>query len=147
MNEQQKELSLQTNQPKAEKDYSRYFQRPSITSARKRSREQAHVHRDFAIEQSIKNIGKVEANGMQTADGFVVFKGSLVSLQDDDTIPAVIKERRKSAPLDKQGILQEDMLFTSPSYAAMFVIGKSANGLTSWKTTDGKTLKSLENEN
>ena len=44
MNEQQKELSLQANQPKAEKDYSRYFQRPSINSARKRSREQAHVH-------------------------------------------------------------------------------------------------------
>lgn len=36
------------------------------------------------------------------------------------------------------------MLFNSPSYAAMFVIGKSANGLTSWKTEDGKTLKSLE---
>lgn len=98
------------------------------------------------LERTIKNIGKVEANGMQTADGFVVFKGSHVSLQDDDTIPTVIKERRKSAQLDKQGILQEDMLFNSPSYAAMFVIGKSANGLTSWKTADRKTLKSLENE-
>ena len=43
-------------------------------------------------------------------------------------------------------ILQEDLLFSSPSYAAMFVIGKSANGLTSWKTADGKTLKSLESE-
>ena len=58
MNEQQKELTLQANQPKVEKDYSRYFQRPSINSARKRSREQANVHRDFAIEESIKNIGK-----------------------------------------------------------------------------------------
>ncbi len=105
--------------------------------------ESAPLH----LERTIKNIGKVEANGMQTADGFVVFKGSLVSLQDDDTIPTVIKERRKSAPLDNQGILQEDMLFTSPSYAAMFVIGKSANGLTSWKTAEGKTLKSFENEN
>ena len=66
MNEQQKELSLQTNQPKAEKDYSRYFQRPSITSARKRSREHAHVHRDFAIEQSIKNIGKGKKYLIQT---------------------------------------------------------------------------------
>ena len=63
---------------------------------------------------------------------------------DDDTIPAVIKERRKNAPIDEKGILQEDMLFTSPSYAAMFVIGKSANGLTSWRTEDGQTLKSLE---
>ena len=43
MNEQQKELSLQANTQKGEKDYSRYFQRPSIKDARKRSREQAHV--------------------------------------------------------------------------------------------------------
>ena len=63
---------------------------------------------------------------------------------DDDTIPTVIKERRKKAYTDEQCILQEDMLFTSPSYAAMFVIGKSANGLTSWKNENGQTLKSLE---
>ena len=42
--------------------------------------------------------------------------------------------------------MQEDLLFSSPSYAAMFVIGKSANGLTSWKNADGKTLKSLEED-
>lgn len=99
------------------------------------------------LERTIKKLGKVEADGAQTSDGFVVFNGSRISLQDDDTIPTVIKERRKNAPIDANGILQEDILFTSPSYAAMFVIGKSANGLTSWKTPEGKTLKSLENEN
>lgn len=99
---------------------------------------------ELHLERVIKNVGKVEAVGTQTSEGFVVFKGSHISLVDDDTIPAVIKERRKNALLDEQGVLQEDMLFSSPSYAAMFVIGKSANGLTSWKTTDGKTLKSLE---
>jgi len=36
-------------------------------------------------------------------------------------------------------------LLSSPSYAAMFVIGKSANGLTSWKTSDGRSLKDIEN--
>lgn len=40
----------------------------------------------------------------------------------------------------------ENVFFTSPSSAAVFVIGKSANGLTSWKTKDGKTLKSLEED-
>ena len=69
------------------------------------------------LERTIKNIGKVEADGIQTSEGFVVLKGSLVSLVDDDTIPLVIKERRKKALIDEQGILQEDMLFTSPSYA------------------------------
>ncbi len=78
------------------------------------------------LERTIKNVGKVEANGSQTSEGFVVFKNSHIATVDDDTIPDVIKERRKNASVDEQGILQEDMLFTSPSYAAMFVIGKSA---------------------
>ena len=98
------------------------------------------------LERSIKNVGKVEANGTQTSEGFVVLQGSSISPVDDDTVPAVIKERRAKALLDEKHILQEDLLFSSPSYAAMFVIGKSANGLTSWKTADGKTLKSLESE-
>lgn len=35
---------------------------------------------------------------------------------------------------------------SSPSYADSFVIGQSCNGLTYWKTKDGRTLKSLEEE-
>ena len=104
------------------------------------SYDSARLH----LERTIKNVGKVEANGIQTTEGFVVLKSSHISLVDDDTIPTVIKERRKKAPVDEQGVLQEDMLFTSPSYAAMFVIGKSANGLTSWKTESGQSLKALE---
>ncbi len=96
------------------------------------------------LARNIKKIGRIEADGVQTTEGFVVLQGSHIASVDDNTIPAVIKERRKKANIDENGILQEDMLFTSPSYAAMFVIGKSANGLTSWKTSDGKTLKSLE---
>lgn len=44
-----------------------------------------------------------------------------------------------------EGVLQEDVLFFSPSYAAMFVIGKSTNGLTIWKDEDGHSLKEIEN--
>ena len=101
---------------------------------------------ELHLERTIKNVGKVEANGAQTSEGFVVLQGSRISPIDDDTVPAVIKERRQKALLDENHVLQEDLLFTSPSYAAMFVIGKSANGLTSWKTTDGRTLKSLEED-
>ncbi len=101
---------------------------------------------ELHLERTIKNVGKVEANGAQTSEGFVVLQGSRISPIDDDTVPAVIKERRQKALLDADHVLQEDLLFTSPSYAAMFVIGKSANGLTSWKTTDGRTLKSLEED-
>ena len=85
------------------------------------------------LERTIKNVGKIVADGVQTMEGFVVLQGSHISTVDDDTIPVSIKERRKKAQVDEKY-----------SYAAMFVIGKSANGLTSWKTEDGKTLKSLE---
>lgn len=98
------------------------------------------------LKRTIKKIGTVEAVGKQTTEGFVVFKGSHISSADDETSPTVIRGRRSKANVDQDYILQDDELFTSPSYAAMFVIGKSANGLTSWKTKDGKTLKSLEDE-
>ena len=98
------------------------------------------------LERTINGVGKVEADGSQTAEGFVVFKGSRIAPVDDETISARIKERRKNAKVDANHILLEDEPFTSPTYAAMFVIGKSENGLTRWKTADGKTLKSLESE-
>ena len=98
----------------------------------------------FYLKRTIKNVGMVEAKGRQTAEGFVVLAGSHISKEDDHTISKTLKEQRKHAPLDANGILTEDVLFSSPSYAAMFVIGKSANGLTSWKDDNGNTLKDLE---
>ena len=96
------------------------------------------------LDHKFKNSSKVKATGVQTSEGFVVYKGSQISSEEDGTIPETIKKKRKIAKKDDQWILQEDILFTSPSYAAIFVIGKSANGLTSWKDENGKTLKSLE---
>jgi len=87
----------------------------------------------------------IEATAKQVTDGFVVFKGSKMDINDSESIPPGVKEARQKAKVDENGILLEDTLFKSPSYAAAFVIGGHANGLTSWKTADGKTLKELEN--
>lgn len=95
------------------------------------------------LERTIKDVGKIEADGIRTSEGFVVLQGSHVSPIDDNTISISLKEQRKKANIES-GILKEDVLFSSPSYAAMFVIGKSANGLTSWKTSDGRSLKEIE---
>ncbi|MDE5620260.1 MAG: DUF4357 domain-containing protein [Ruminococcus sp.] len=94
------------------------------------------------LERTIKNIGKINAIGHQTAEGLVVMKGSHISPESANSIPNKIKETREKAKIT-DGILQEDMLFSSPSYAAMFVIGKSENGLKCWKTKNGRELKSL----
>ena len=104
-------------------------------------KEELRLH----LERTIKGVGKVDADGIRTSEGFVVLQGSHIAIEDDDTIPAVLKKKRKKASV-VNGMLQEDVLFSSPSYAAMFVIGKSANGLTSWKDSNGHSLKEIENE-
>lgn len=99
----------------------------------------------FHLQRKIKALNLlIEATGKQTTEGFVVLKGSIVSPEEDGTISNVISEIRKNAKISNDHILQEDILFSSPSGAAMFVVGKAANGLTSWKTSDGITLKSFE---
>lgn len=47
------------NQPKAtEKDYSIYFQPPSLKEAKKRGKEEVKVHYDFSIPESLKGFGE-----------------------------------------------------------------------------------------
>lgn len=90
---------------------------------------------------------QIEAKCKRTNEGFVVLKGSMISLEDLKTMPKLIKELRVqliSSGIIKDGILKENQLFTSASYAAAFVLGTNANGLTHWKTKDGQTLKELE---
>ncbi|GEN82869.1 hypothetical protein SLU01_11810 [Sporosarcina luteola] len=95
-----------------------------------------------------RNSGKsgilIEAKCKQTNEGFVVLKGSHIETIDSNSIPPAIKVSREKARIDENGILQEDVLFRSPSYAAAFVVGGHANGLKQWKTEDGKTLRDLE---
>ncbi|GLC89811.1 GIY-YIG nuclease family protein [Lysinibacillus piscis] len=94
------------------------------------------------LKRKIRKSGQtIEASCKQTNEGFVVLKDSKIEVEDSDSIPSGVKKARNKAKIDSQGILQEDVLFNSPSYAAAFVIGGHANGLTEWKTRDGKTLK------
>jgi hypothetical protein len=86
----------------------------------------------------------IEASCKQTNEGFVVLKNSLIEIIDSDSIPPAIKESRRKAEIDENGILLENVLFQSPSYAAAFVIGGHANGLVEWKNKYGKTLKEIE---
>ena len=39
-----------------------------------------------------------------------------------------------------------DHLFSSPSMAAMAVMGRSANGWVEWKTMDGRTLDAVKRQ-
>ncbi|WP_442323857.1 DUF4357 domain-containing protein [Aneurinibacillus aneurinilyticus] len=99
----------------------------------------------FLKRKSRKSGLVIEASCKQTNEGFVVLKGSHIETIDSESIPPGIKERRQKAKIDENGILQEDILVRSPSYAAAFVIGGHVNGLIEWKTKDGVSLKEIEN--
>lgn len=52
------------------------------------------------LERTVKGIGKIEADGIRTSEGFVVLNGSHIAPEDDETISAGIKEKRSKANID-----------------------------------------------
>ena len=99
------------------------------------------------VSETKKSNRMIEAICEQTSEGFVVLEGSQVDVVNSSAIPASLKELRKElikTNMIKDGVLQEKQLFSSPSYAAAFVLGMNTNGRTDWKNKNGKTLKELE---
>ena len=88
------------------------------------------------------------ASGIQTSDGFVVRKGSVLSKSLTKSCPEyVIKKREQyKGIVDDSNTLTEDVLFSTPSGASSFVCGASTNGNVEWKTKEGKTLKTINSE-
>lgn len=93
----------------------------------------------------------VEAQGMETPQGFVVFSSSRVAKAEVPSCHAYLKEMR--AALIDNGVLKpsgdgyaftQDYVFASPSTAAGVVLGRSSNGRVEWRTKDGKTLKAIQ---
>ncbi len=93
----------------------------------------------------------VQAQGMETPEGFVVRAGSGAVKGEVPSCDAYLKELR--AALISNGVFQgsgdgytfaQDYVFASPSTAAGVVLGRTANGRTEWKTKDGTTLKQIQ---
>lgn len=101
----------------------------------------------------LKGARGAEGHGAPTSDGFVVFKGSKASISTVDSMPVGQIQQRER--LLKEGILKEiddalifseDYIFSSPSTAAMVLMGRTANGLIEWKLQNGTTLKDFESK-
>ena len=96
----------------------------------------------------------VEATGYESTQGFVVRKGSqavaevVPSLEENWT--ARVNQRKdllESGVLVAEGDalrFTQDYVFTSPSLAAVLVLGRHTNGRTKWKDAQGRTLKELQ---
>jgi hypothetical protein len=99
----------------------------------------------------IKAARGADGQGEPTSDGFVVFKGSkaaatIVNSMTSNFITYRQKLIDEGALVDKGDFFEftDDYIFSSPSTAAVMVMGRNANGLTEWKSKDGKTLKDFE---
>lgn len=90
------------------------------------------------------------AQGELIDDGFVVLKGSKASKEETKSIGSWIIGLRKKLLNDNViseennvFVFNEDFVFGSPSAAAAVLLGRSANGWTTWKNKDGKTIDEL----
>lgn len=100
-----------------------------------------------ASEEYSLSIGSVSATGVVTSEGFVVYKGAIINSTPAKSIsPGALKLRDQliTEGKVKDWKTTEDILFSSSSFAAGFVLGYSASGPKNWKAQDGRTLKEIE---
>jgi len=103
------------------------------------------------VPELIFKVNNLVAHGTVTDEGFVLKKGSQLSKTNSESAALrVVKLKDQlladGRVLDVGGhlVLQEDVLVSSSSYAAVMVAGTSRSGPQSWCTPDGRTLKVLE---
>lgn len=92
----------------------------------------------------------IEAFGVYDGERFEVLEGSHIGCTEYKSLSPAIARQRRSAlkngdvtDVNSEYVLNKSMSFSSPSSAAMFVLGTSANGWVEWKSKDGKTLDKL----
>lgn len=92
--------------------------------------------------------GSVNAVGKITSEGFVLFEGANIDSRDsaNSLSPGMKKLRQKLLESDKVDnyITKENILFSSSSAAASFILGYSVSGPQKWKTKSGRSLKEIE---
>ena len=92
--------------------------------------------------------GNTSAIGKVTSEGFVLIKGAKINEKTSakSLSPGMIKLREKIIASAKVNnfCTTEDILFSSSSAAADFVLGYSVSGPRTWKAANGTSLKELE---
>jgi hypothetical protein len=95
-----------------------------------------------------------DAVGEYTTEGFVVLKGSCGRTENVASIQGTSHERYRDQLLtegimalrDGMYVFTRDHLFSSPSMAALAVMGRSANGWLEWKNPQGRTLDEVKRQ-
>lgn len=92
--------------------------------------------------------GSVYAKGRVTAEGFVVFAGATVNEKASVKSLSAGMQKQRQKLFDtgkvKNLVTTENILFSSSSAAADFILGYSVSGPKTWKAKDGRSLKEIE---
>lgn len=92
--------------------------------------------------------------GLYTEEGFVVLKGSTGRLETSPSFKQHSYFHHRQRLID-QGVMsvqgdriqfERDYLSKSPSFAAVCLLGRAANGWTEWKDAEGRTLDEVERQ-
>lgn len=96
----------------------------------------------------IKAARGADASGIIVADGFAVFKDSIMAESTVPSMPKNLQSLRQKLInkkiVDKDNKFTKDYVFTSPSLAASIIMGRSANGKIEWKNKTGSTINDME---
>ncbi len=86
------------------------------------------------------------AKAIQTAEGFIVLAGSILSKDAVSSCPdsAISAREKYSSIIDENMILLKDVPFKTPSGASSFVLLRSSNGNADWMTEQGVTFGKFE---
>jgi predicted GIY-YIG superfamily endonuclease len=93
--------------------------------------------------------GSAKATGKTTTEGFVVLQGAVINDKIAQSAGSgIINMREKYIDEEKVKdlITTEDLLFSSSSAAASFILGYSVSGPRKWKDKNGRTLREIEAE-
>ncbi len=98
-------------------------------------------HTTFFIKKRGAN-----ARAVQTAEGFIVLSGSVLSKDAVPSCPdSAINAREKyKSVIDENMVLLKDIPFKTPSGASSFVLLRSSNGNVDWITEQGITFGKFE---
>jgi len=95
-------------------------------------------------------IGGAKATGKTTTEGFVVMQGATINekISTKSVGSGIVKLRQRLIEEGKVKnlVTTEDILFSSSSAAADFILGYSVSGPKTWKDKDGNSLKEIEAE-
>ena len=93
--------------------------------------------------------GSAKATGKVTTEGFVVFEDAIINEKTSTKSLSAGMQKLRQTLIDSDKVQNwkttEDILFSSSSAAADFILGYSVSGPQMWKTKDGRTLKDIEN--